>query len=104
MYKVKITYHLKLAVSTTERYICAFATLSIPAYSVLFKMPLLLQLILLLCVLSLVFGGSIVEPQTKHSFSDNDSGLALAGVGVRVKQIGPIKAKVYAGIKPIYFL
>ena len=58
---------------------------------------------LLLCILSLVFGGSIVEPQTKHSFSDNDSGLTLAGVGVRVKQIGPIKAKVYAGIGMIYF-
>lgn len=66
-------------------------------------MPLLVQLMLLLCALSLVFGGSIVEPQTKHSFSDNDSGLTLAGVGVRVKQIGPIKAKVYAGIELIYF-
>lgn len=59
-------------------------------------MSLLLQLLLLICVLGAVSAGSIVEPQTKHVFSENDSGLSLAGVGVRVKQIGPIKAKVYA--------
>ena len=43
---------------------------------------------------------NVVESATKHVYNDNLpqglSRLSLAGVGVRVKQIGPIAAKVYS--------
>jgi hypothetical protein len=37
-----------------------------------------------------------IEPATKQKFHESDKGLSLAGVGVRVKKIGPVSAKVYA--------
>jgi Chalcone isomerase-like len=47
-----------------------------------------------------VRGGDVVEPSTKHAYRETLScgltKLSLAGTGVRVKQIGPIAAKVYS--------
>jgi len=44
--------------------------------------------------------GDVQEPATKHTFPASSGTfpkvLTLAGVGVRVKKIGPIKANVYA--------
>jgi hypothetical protein len=39
---------------------------------------------------------NVIEPSTKHVYASEENDLSLAGVGVRVKQIGPIKAKVYS--------
>lgn len=66
--------------------------------------PGMFALFYLLCIVSLVgfaHGGNVVqvqEPATKHSYSSASTagGIQLAGVGVRVKQIGPVKAKVYS--------
>jgi predicted acetyltransferase len=48
-----------------------------------------------LCVL-FVASSEIKEPSTKHNYANIEHHLELAGVGVRIKQIGPIKAKVYS--------
>ncbi|CAM9908327.1 unnamed protein product, partial [Heterosigma akashiwo] len=37
----------------------------------------------------------VTEPKTGIKFADRFGGLGLAGVGVRVKQIGPLSVKVY---------
>ena len=48
------------------------------------------------------------EPATKHRFHETDQGSILIGVGVRVKQIGPVAAKVplviFYSINLVYFL
>lgn len=46
-----------------------------------------------------VWSFCLQEPSTQHLYKNNNDeskGLTLAGVGVRVKTIGPIKAKVYS--------
>ncbi|KAJ1405090.1 chalcone isomerase [Ochromonadaceae sp. CCMP2298] len=57
-----------------------------------------MNLLLLLCfILPLLALCEVREAATGHVWQDTESKkLSLAGVGVRVKTIGPIKAKVYS--------
>lgn len=60
-----------------------------------------MQQILVLLLLSLfgALAGSVVEKATGLAFPESSGtfpALSLAGVGVRVKQVGPVAAKVYA--------
>lgn len=52
-----------------------------------------------LCLVSKVVA-DVIESATKHAYKETSNfglqKLSLAGVGVRVKQIGPIAAKVYS--------
>lgn len=64
---------------------------------------LLLQLFLsfyFFAALLTAVAGDVIEPSTKHAYRETQSygltKLSLAGVGVRVKQIGPIQARVYS--------
>lgn len=43
-----------------------------------------------------VFGGTVIEPITKTKFDTEDKKLSLAGVGVRIKKLGPVALKIYA--------
>ena len=57
----------------------------------------LLYTFALLTTVALVSCGDVLEKATNTKFpSQSKSGLSLVGVGVRVKQIGPIAAKVYS--------
>jgi hypothetical protein len=61
---------------------------------------LLFLVISIAIAIAVVRGGDVVEPSTKHAYRETLScgltKLSLAGTGVRVKQIGPIAAKVYS--------
>ena len=61
---------------------------------------LLFLVIAIAIAIAVVRGGDVVEPSTKHAYRETLScgltKLSLAGTGVRVKQIGPIAAKVYS--------
>jgi len=57
-----------------------------------------LFVLLALSVIAFVVGGDVIEQSTGHKFADARGfpSSALLGAGVRVKQIGPVAAKVYA--------
>lgn len=56
-----------------------------------------MQLLLLTFVALLLLSvADVVEKATGHKFASTLGFWSLAGVGVRIKQIGPISAKVYA--------
>jgi hypothetical protein len=61
---------------------------------------LLFLVIAIAIAIAVVRGGDVVEPSTKHAYRETLpyglTKLSLAGTGVRVKQIGPIAAKVYS--------
>jgi hypothetical protein len=61
---------------------------------------LLFLVISIAIAIVVVRGGDVVEQSTKHKYQETLSygltKLSLAGTGVRVKQIGPIAAKVYS--------
>lgn len=61
-------------------------------------MHLVLLLLISVAVLLLAHTvvGDVVEKATGHKFASTQGFWQLAGVGVRVKQLGPISAKVYA--------
>ena len=62
-------------------------------------MQFLVYVVIVLCLLSQI-AADVVESATKHAYKETSNfglqKLSLAGVGVRVKQIGPIAAKVYS--------
>lgn len=47
-------------------------------------------------IVSACLAGSVIEPVTSVKFDTEDKKLALAGVGVRIKKIGPVSLKIYA--------
>ena len=53
------------------------------------------MLYLLLAMAGITFS-EVVEPHTKHVYASREDHLDLAGVGVRVKKIGPIGVKIYS--------
>ena len=57
--------------------------------------PWSLCILLLASALACV-GAEVIEPQTGHVYASREDRLDLAGVGVRVKKIGPIGVKVYS--------
>ena len=52
--------------------------------------------ILLLASFLAFVGADVIEPQTGHVYATREDRLDLAGVGVRVKKIGPVGVKVYS--------
>lgn len=59
-------------------------------------MASVLVCVLLLSLATVVLSVDVVEKSTNTKFALNSGFLTLAGVGVRVKQIGPVAAKVYS--------
>jgi hypothetical protein len=56
----------------------------------------MLQLLIALILVVACIAATVKEPSSGHSYNKKDRFNDLVGTGIRIKQIGPIKAKVYS--------